>query len=277
MHNEYNNYRFPGGITKEKRKLLDRLNREQRGPFTVSQAAEILGIDYAKTSRLLAFWALQGWLTRIRRGLYITVPLGSIDPTKRKEDAWIIAAKIFSPCYIGGWSACEHWELTEQIFKDIVVFTSHKERKRKKQIHGTVYIVKVVKDDRLFGTNTVWRRQFGVSVSDPSHTIVDILNDPSIGGGIRNIADILVNYFEGEHKNEEKLLDYIARIDNRAIYKRLGYIVEAMNLNQSRIIEICRSNISKGYSKLDPTSSGKGRILRRWNLLINVTLGLREE
>jgi predicted transcriptional regulator of viral defense system len=276
MHNEYNNSKFPGGITKEKRRLLDLLNREQRGPFSISRAAEILGINYTRVSRLLAFWTSQGWLTRIQRGLYITVPLGTVDPSKRKEDAWIIAAKVFAPCYIGGWSACEHWGLTEQIFKDIMVFTSHKERKRKKQIHETVFILKVVKEDRLFGVNTVWRRQFRVNVSDPSRTIVDILNDPSIGGGIRNITDVLVNYFEWEHKNEEKLTAYINRIDNRAIYKRLGYIIEVMNLDQPRMIEICRSNISKGYSKLDPTVPAKGKILRRWNLLINVTLGKRQ-
>ena len=32
------------------------------------------------------------------------------------EDPLVIAEKLFSPCYVGGWSAAEYWGITEQIF-----------------------------------------------------------------------------------------------------------------------------------------------------------------
>jgi hypothetical protein len=32
---------------------------------------------------------------------------------------WLVAHKLFSPCYIGGWIAAHHWGLTEQIFNSI--------------------------------------------------------------------------------------------------------------------------------------------------------------
>ena len=272
MQDKYTNLKIPGGISKDNRKLLDLLNRKQKEPFKISDAVEILGISYHKVSRLLAYWASRGWLTRVCKGLYITVPLGTIGPAERKEDPWIIAAQIFEPCCIGGWSACEHWGLTEQIFKDIVVFTSHTVRKRKILIQNTLYIVKVVQKKKLFGTNIVWRQQTKVRVSDPTRTLINILDDPSIGGGMRHIAEVVRQYFEGEYRNEVKLLEYMERLNNRTVYKRLGYVIETLNLKFSHIIETCRLNLSKGYSTFDPTASAKGRFLRRWNLRINVTI-----
>ena len=42
------------------------------------------------------------------------------------EDPWVIAAQLYGPCYIGGWSAAEYWDLTEQIFRTVVVMTMHR-------------------------------------------------------------------------------------------------------------------------------------------------------
>jgi len=98
------------------------------------------------------------------------------------------------------------------------------------------------------------------------------LDDPSIGGGMRHIAEVLRQYFEREYRDEAKLLEYMKWLNNRTVYKRLGYIIEILNLKFPHIIEICRSNISKGYSTFDPTVSAKGRFLRRWNLQVNVTI-----
>jgi len=272
MQDKYTMPKVPGGILKDNRKLLDLLNRKQKGPFKISDAVNILEISYSRASRLLAYWASRGWLTRVCKGLYIIVPLGTLKPSERREDPWIIAAQIFTPGYIGGWSACEHWGLTDQIFKDIVVFTSRLVRNRKILIQNTSYIAKVVQKEKLFGTSTIWRQQTKVRVSDPTRTLIDILDDPSIGGGMRHIAEIVRQYFEGDYRDEVKLFKYIKLLNNRTVYKRLGYIIETLNLKTPKIIEICKSNISKGYSVFDPTVSIKGHILRRWNLWINVTI-----
>ncbi|MFQ5822317.1 MAG: type IV toxin-antitoxin system AbiEi family antitoxin domain-containing protein [Candidatus Heimdallarchaeota archaeon] len=272
MQDDYINSKIPGGISRDNRRRLDLLNRKQREPFKISDAVDILGISYTKASRLLAYWASRGWLARVRKGLYITVPLGTINPAERKEDPWVIAARVFEPCYIGGWSACEHWGLTEQIFNDIVVLTSRNVRERKIHIQDTLYVIKVVQQEKLFGTNIVWRQQTKVKVSDPSRTLIDILDDPSIGGGMRHIAEVVKQYFEGGHRDEAKLLEYVKRMNNRTVYKRLGHIIETLNLKFPNIIETCRLNLSKGYSTFDPTVSAKGRFSRRWNLRINVTI-----
>ena len=270
MNNGYN--KLTGGISKKNRALLDTLNRQVKSPFSISDISAILKVGNDKARFLAAYWTSRGWLSRIKKGLYTTVSLGDINPAERKEDPWIVASNVFQPCYIGGWSACEYWGLTDQIFKDIVVFTSRKIRRKNIDIQGTNYIVKNIGKEKLFGTKPVWREQTKVNVSDPSRTLVDILDEPYLGGGIRNVSEVVREYFEGENRDEIKFLEYILKFGNRTIYKRLGYLLEFLKTASPNLLETCQKNISSGYSDLDPTLPRKGKILRRWNLRINAQI-----
>jgi predicted transcriptional regulator of viral defense system len=261
------------GISEKNRKMVTNLHRGTSGPFTPSEAAGLLNMDIDRSRRFLAYLADNGWLTRIRRGLYSTISLDVVEPSSWKEDPWIIASKVFTPFYIGGWSACENWGLTEQIFKDTVVITSHMVRRRHMEIQRTPFIVKTVKSDKLFGTEAVWRGRTRVPVSDPSRTIVDILDDPGIGGGIRHVRDILEAYLSHSKRNDSLLMEYARKLGNKTVFKRLGYLLESLSLKDTNLVEECHKTISSGISLLDPTAARKGRIIRKWNLQINVTLG----
>jgi predicted transcriptional regulator of viral defense system len=74
-------------------------------------AAEVLGLTRQEAARRLARWAAQGWLQRVRRGIYVPVPLESERADLLPEDAWVIAGAAFAPCFISGWSAAGHWAL----------------------------------------------------------------------------------------------------------------------------------------------------------------------
>ena len=264
------------GILEKNRGLLTKLHRGVTGPFTPQEASSILGFDIHRTRRFVAYLADAGWLTRIRRGLYSTVPLDVAEPSAWIADPWTVAAKVFSPFYIGGWSACEHWSLTDQIFKETVVISSKPRRLRHLEIQGVPFYVKVVGRDKIFGTEVVWRDRTRVPVSDPAKTIVDILDDPKIGGGIRHIADILRAYLSHERRNDSLLFEYAHKSGNRTVFKRLGYLLDITRVADKKLINACRKEISSGISLLDPGAPRKGRFIRRWNLRINVTLDLSE-
>ena len=122
---------IPRGITEKNRKHLTSLYRSVTGPFSVEEAATALSFTTVRTQRFLAYLADRGWLVRVCRGIYAPIPLDAINPSDWREDPWIIAAKLFGPdYYIGGWTACEHWSLTEQIFLDTVVVTTRKMRSK---------------------------------------------------------------------------------------------------------------------------------------------------
>jgi len=101
------------GISETHRRYLTQLHRHTNGLVDVEEAASLLGLDRLRAAKLLARLAAQGWARRLRRGLYLLIPLEATSPEDWSEDAWIVAARVFRPAYIAGWSACEHWGFTE--------------------------------------------------------------------------------------------------------------------------------------------------------------------
>lgn len=265
-----------GGISQLNRDRLTRLHRKIEDPFSIQTAMQVLQMDRPQTQRLLAHLAAQGWLVRVNRGKYATVPIEAARPEQWRVEPWLVATENFAPCYIGGWSACEHWDLTEQIFRTIVVISASPHlRKRSATIQGTQFLIKQTSEEKLFGTRPVWVERQKVSVSDPSRSIIDILDDPALGGGIRHVLTALDSYLNSEHRRDQLLLDYTERLGNRTVYKRLGYLIEALGIAAPNLISACLLRKSAGYSLLDPGSKNAGPLLRRWNLRINVHIPVR--
>lgn len=262
----------PAGISHTNRAYVEALHRANGQGFSVEEASEILGMDRTRATRLLGYLARRGWLARVRRGLYVAVPLDARRSGEWAADPWVVAERVFSPCYIGGWSACEHWDLTEQLFRSVLVVTAKRVRKRDVEMQGIAFRVTVRPPDAIFGTKVVWRGQVRVAVSDPSRTIVDVLDDPGLGGGIRNVADVLREYMASEHRDDARLLDYGDRLGHRAVFKRLGYLTERLGIDAPALIDACRGRRSAGVIALDPAVKAPGRIVRRWGLRDNVAL-----
>lgn len=260
------------GITESNRRLLEVLHRQIYGPFSVDDACRIWKFEHPRAGRLLAHFAARGWLTRVRRGSYSLVPLGATSPGDWREDPWLIAMSTFSPCYLGGWTACAHWELTEQIFRDLLVISSRPFSRRQYEIQGTSFRLKVVAPDKMFGLTSVWRGQSRVMLSDPSRTIVDVLADPATGGGIRHVGSVTTAYFESSNRDDDKVIDYAKRFGNRTVFKRLGYLIEALSVDAQKLVGVCQDLMSSGIAVLDPTLPRRGKILSRWRLLQNARM-----
>ena len=260
----------PAGISGKNRRQLTRLHRELPGPFTVREAAGALDFSIAQARRFLAYLAERGWLVRVYPGLYATVSLEAETPSDWREDPWVVAAKLFGPdCYLGGWTACEYWQLTEQLFRGTVVFTTRRVRSAETKVQGFPLRVRHISPERIFGTRPVWRDRVRVQVSDPTHTMVDILDKPSLGGGIRHVAEVVGEYFRGEHRDDELLVDYMIKVGNGAAYKRLGYLLEELDIAAPGLLRECRDGITAGISMLDPDLPQRGPATRRWNLRVN--------
>lgn len=189
--------------------------------FNVSSAAEVLGVSTTEAAKTLARWTMQGWLTRIQRGLYAVVPIEASTTNQALEDEWILVPELFAPCYIGGWSAAEHWDYTEQIFRDICVITERVVSTKQKEVHSVKFIITRIKGALTFGTKTLWRSDKKVLISDPHKTIIDMMYNPKLGGGLHHTMKCFSAYIESEHFDPDKLADYAEKMSNGVIYKRL--------------------------------------------------------
>lgn len=255
------------GLGKADRERLSAVLRATKGTVSVAQAVEILGLPATPTAKILARWAKAGWLSRVRRGLYVPVPLESRTSDVPLEDAWVIAAQLYGPCYIGGWSAAEYWDLTEQIFRTVVVMTVQRPRDRNPTIKQTDFLLRSVQEKALFGVKSVWRGQVKVDVSDPTRTMLDMLSDPQLGGGIRSTVDMLKNYLKSDKKDLALLLEYASRLGNGAVFKRLGFLLEKFSPADQEVISLCRERLTTGNAKLDPALE-TGKLVTRWRLWV---------
>ena len=255
------------GIGKTDRARMAAIIRGTKGTISVGEAARILNVTSTDAAKMLSRWAKKGWMSRIRQGLYVPVPLESRTADLPLEDPWLIAGRLFSPCYIGGWSAAEYFDLTEQIFSTIMVMTVQKPRDRKPNIKGTAFMLRTISENAMFGLKPVWRGQVKVSVSDPARTILDMLAVPALGGGIRPVKEMLDNYLRSEKGVIDLLVEYADRLNNGAVFKRLGFLLEKTAPEQEDIIEQCRQRLTKGNARLDPELNNE-RLITRWRLWV---------
>jgi predicted transcriptional regulator of viral defense system len=235
----------------------------------VEDVMTILAMDKKSAAKTLARWYAQKRLQRVGHGLYTAIPLDARATGQVLEDPWILVPSLFDAAYIGGWTAAEHWDLTEQLFRDIVVFTTKAVRVRKRDVHGITFLLRHIQLDALFGTRNIWRGQIKVQVSDVHRTIIDMLADPSVGGGIRHVADCFTAYFQHKDANPETLIQYAEKLGNGAVFKRMGFLAETIP-NQTALIEACRKHLTQGNAKLDPGLECP-RLVRAWRLWIPKT------
>jgi predicted transcriptional regulator of viral defense system len=232
----------------------------------IEDAQTVLGLDRAQAAKMLSRWMKQGWLRRVGPGTYVPVPVEMLDAGQVVEDPWILVPALFEPAYVGGRTAAEHWDLTEQIFRDIVVFTGRPVRRSSFEMQGAVFLLRHIETSLIFGTKTVWRGRSRVAVSDVHRTLIDMLAEPAIGGGIQHVVDCLAAYFKREDRKDDVLLAYAERLGNGAVYKRLGFLAES-EPSAAVLVAHCSKRLTKGHAKLDPSLDCK-RLVTRWRLRV---------
>jgi predicted transcriptional regulator of viral defense system len=267
------NHNRQAGIGQVERQILETLSRLGKLGIRAGDLENEFGYTREMSNLMLSRLCKKGWLQRLQPGIYRIIPLGSegVDPVP--EDAWAIAVELFSPCYISGWTAAEHWELTEQIFNSTLVFTTQKQRQKESTIAGLKYRTKLITADEIFGIKKIWSGNKQISIADIHRTIIDILDDPEIGGGGRQSLDMVKEYFQHKDANLEILYQYAERLEHGAVFKRLGFVAEKIIHCSLPLIEKIHSKINKGIINLDPHGPSSGPIITKWGIRINIPLG----
>jgi predicted transcriptional regulator of viral defense system len=235
----------------------------------IDDAVATLSLDRTEASKLLSRWTRQGWLRRVAQGTYVPASLDSLESPQVLEDPWVLVPALYAPAYIGGRTAAEHWDLTEQLFRDIVVMTAQPVREKNQVRHGAHFTLYHIPEERIFATMTVWRGNTKVLISDLHRTIIDMLDNPALGGGIQHVADCFDAYLGRADRNNDALIDYAEALGNGAIFKRLGFLAER-HPDGARLAEACRSRLTKGNAKLDHVLKCS-RLVTKWRLWVPQT------
>lgn len=184
----------------------------------------------------------------------------------------MIASRVWAPCYFTGWTAARHWALTEQVFRTTVLKSSARVRESTTVLLDHDYLV--IHTDPAYltwGLVSEWSDGERLRYADPARTVVDILDAPRLGGGVRHSAEVLAAYLE-DH-DPALLVDAAHNFGNGAVFKRLGYLAEQLDLDRGGLVATCRSRVTAGISALDPAGPHGGPRSARWGLRINTTVG----
>ncbi len=241
------------------------------GLITLDRAAHALHLGKRATTRRLSALARAGWVSRVRRGVYAIRPLDAMPGVDlAAEDAWALAARVFAPCYVGGWTAAGHWELTEQLFRSTFVVTAKHVRKSDIVVGRSAF--HLTRGAMPTGLKTVWRNGVPVKVSGVERTLVDACRNPSWVGGGRHLAEIFHAAIMDAKVGEAALLKELREAGTGAALGRIGLLCEGYWPGATSVIKYALGHRGTGYVKLDPAVTGRGRLKRRWGVWINVSL-----
>ena len=262
------------GLTRNESLLLSSLSEKGKAIFRIEDVVNELMCSYKYAKVLANNLTKKKWVIALRRGVYLIVPLSAGVRARYTEHEFVIASHLVSPYYIAYWSALNFYGFTEQT--PFTVFVATTRRTKSREILNTRYNFVTLSKRKFFGFEPTAVSTYNVNISDREKTMADALDHPEYCGGIPEVAKSLWN--AGEKVSMEKIANYAERMGNTAIVKRLGYLVESLNIDvAAEVLSKMKRMISPGMSALDLTRPRRGTYNTRWNLLLNVSKEALEE
>ncbi|MBI2938781.1 MAG: transcriptional regulator [Thaumarchaeota archaeon] len=256
------------GLSNSESRLLSSLSEKNKTVFGLGDITAELDCSYQYAKVLANNLAKKRWIVVLRRGTYLIVPLSAGVNPQYTEHEFVIASHIVSPYYIAYWSALNFHRFTEQT--PMTVFVATTKRVKNREILNVRYSFVTLKKRKFFGFVPTAVGTHKVNVSNPEKTLADALDHPEYCGGMGEVAKSL--WAAKERVSVDEIANCAKRMGNSAIIKRLGYLVETLEIPvDTKTLEKMRKAISQGMSVLDPTMPRKGTYTTRWNLLLNVS------
>ena len=257
-------------ISKQSNELLSWFNGKNRSCFDYAEAIKALsGSKEGAVRELLSDMTRRGLLMRLKEGVYYIIPYEQ-NSESFMPDWHLVAECIINDTgyYIGYYSALQiHNLITQPSLKEQIVVS--------KQIRPSVIKIKNIpfqfvyhNENHFFGSKKTWIDSFNkVLCSDLEKTIIDCLFKSDYAGGIVEIARAI--YISRNLINFEKLLEYVKRFKSQAVVKRLGFLLELLDIETS-IIDDLQQIKTGSYVLLDTELPRTGKMISRWSIQQNL-------
>lgn len=257
-------------ISKQSSEILTYFNKQDVKCFDYEQAKKALPKSKDSALReLLRDMKRRGLLMRVKRGLYYVIPYEQ-DPETFMPDWHLLAEYLVNDTdyYIGYYSALQiHNLITQPSLKEQIVVSA--------QLKPSAIKVKDVdfqfiyhNGQHFFGAKKIWIDNFNkVLCSDLEKTIIDCLFKPDYAGGIAEIARAI--YISREKIRYDTLLDYIIKFNSQAVIKRLGFLLEILNI-ETTIVENLQKIKTNSVVILDTELPKTGKIKTKWSIQQNI-------
>jgi predicted transcriptional regulator of viral defense system len=259
-------------ISTQSNEILSYFNQKDKDCFDYSEA--VTAMPHSSKSalkELLSDMVKRGLLMRLKKGLYYIIPYEQ-DADAFMPDWHLLAAPLTKGTdhYIAYYSALQiHNLITQPSLKEQIVVA--------KQLRPSTLRIKNVtfqfiyhNEKHFFGSKKIWIDSFNkVICSDLEKTFVDCLFKPEYAGGIVEVARAI--YTSKDKIKYDKLLEYTQRFKSQAVIKRLGFLLEALDI-ETRIIQQLQKAKTASYVLLDTELPKSGKMMNRWSIQQNLEI-----
>lgn len=257
-------------ISTQSNALLSYVNEKNQAYFGMAEATKALPESKESAVReLLSDMTKRGLLMRLKDGVYSIIPYEE-DAENFMPDWHLIAGSLVKDAayYIGYYSAMQiHNLITQPSLKEQVV-VSKQIRPSQIEIKNVSFQFIYHNKKHFFGAKKIWVDSFHkVLCSDLEKTFIDCLFKPDYSGGIVEIARAL--YISKDKIRFDVLLEYAKKFQSQAVIKRLGFLLELLEINSNIVPELQKIK-TQSYVLLDTELPKSGKMLSRWNIQQNI-------
>lgn len=256
-------------LGKTSAKLIVHLYDLGKVVFTIKDVVEITGLDYFSAGRLISELKQRQIISTLKKGKHIIIPqeLGSLETFLGN---WYVVAREVANApdyYVAFYSAMKYWGMTTQPIVKIFVATPKRQFPPKKLVNKFSFVYMYKKN--IWGVKSEWvTTTERVNISDIERTIIDALAHPEYCGGITEIVKGI--WLVKDKIDFARLLRYIRKYKKNVVAKRLGYILEILNIGGAYIAKELKKYVRKRYDMFDPTAKKKVVDRNNWRLIDNI-------
>ncbi len=220
---------------------------------------------------LLAYHLSKGHISRIKKGLYQTIPLGMPSSTFQ-ADPFLVAAKLTEGAVIAYHSALAFYGSTYSVSSRYTYLTDHETKSFNYQesvYKGILFPKKLcLKHQEYAEVKEVDRLGVKILVTSHERTLVDVLDRPDLAGGWEEIwrSLELIEYFD-----VDKIVCYALLLNNSTTIAKVGFYLEQHSENL--ILDVGQLKELQSYRPKQPHYMDKNRNLTcelntTWNLIV---------
>ena len=180
------------------------------------------------------------------------------------SDAFIIASNLLWPSYLSCWSALRYYNMTEQLPSSIFIITPRTRKKTQIMFNNTKIVFIKASGKYFFGYKKENYNNFDIFVAEKEKALIDSALFKKIS--FSEISEILRN--NKKNINFNLLIDYLLKMNNPALIKRFGYLLDKLDINTERLKKLINSK----YITFDYALAKKGMKNKTFKIIENVKL-----
>jgi len=260
-------------LSPDEARLVAKWEAENKTIIRSSDVQEALDCTPNYAYLLLHTLERKNWIERVARGLYQFIPLSYGYPDRiPPANSYVVGASLVEPYYFSYYTSNSHHGFTTQVPSTMFIATLKK--KPDLEWSGSVFKFITLSEHKFFGYGEESMFDTVVNMAEPEKSLVDSFDKPKYAGGVEQLAGIT---WRGLPRvDEEKLVEYAARMNSHALIQRLGYIISFLverglvEQLSPRLENILLDHVGRSVIYLDSNRPKTGELSRKWKMINNI-------